>query len=142
MKWISSTGGPLIVIPELSAPLWSGVHKKGAGQSDYDRACNINGYVGVLSNPSCEVLVLNDEPLDTCVFSLQGRTVLVRWVHAPSEARVLEELARFTFSACRVVESVLIEMGHARNYIFDSSTPGSQLREYECITLTPGAQIV
>lgn len=53
--------------------------------TDYDIACSVNGYVGVISRYGSSVLVLDDEPMQTTVAKTRaGRVIFVRWKYAPS----------------------------------------------------------
>jgi len=37
MKWVESSGGPLVLVPEEELSQWSGIHARGFGASDYER---------------------------------------------------------------------------------------------------------
>ncbi|MFD3658245.1 Imm21 family immunity protein [Streptomyces sp. NPDC058620] len=76
--WMETEGGPFIVVPRTALPRWSGT------EGDYDRACEVMDFVGVLALPDeAEALVLGDEPLSTAY--LPECRVLVRWCYAESE---------------------------------------------------------
>ncbi|MFD9409780.1 Imm21 family immunity protein [Streptomyces sp. NPDC059989] len=56
--WLETEGGPFIVVPRAALPHWSGP------EGDYDRACEVIDFVGVLELPDgAEALALGDEPL-------------------------------------------------------------------------------
>lgn len=90
--WVRSLGGPLLVLPESSAPLWSGCTEDGevlgdaGGRDDYDRACEVEGLAGVipLGTESAGALVLADLPERTCF--LPAELLFARWAGAGSEA--------------------------------------------------------
>ncbi|MFJ2745689.1 Imm21 family immunity protein [Streptomyces sp. NPDC087440] len=83
LTWLDTEGGPFIVVPRTALPHWSGP------EDDYDRACEVMDFVGVLELPDgAEALVLGDEPLSTSY--LPEHRVLVRWHYAESEEGVVD----------------------------------------------------
>src|SRR5689334_6022814 len=70
MRWIASAGGPLVLLPKLLQPRWQGT---GGVPSDYEVACGVEGYAGVIEKAGWRILVLGDEPLQTAVSRLNGR---------------------------------------------------------------------
>ncbi|MFD9359515.1 Imm21 family immunity protein [Streptomyces sp. NPDC060031] len=83
LTWLETEGGPFIVVPRTALPHWSGT------EGDYDRACEVMEFVGVLALPDgAEALVLGDEPLSTAY--LPEYRVLVRWCYAQSEDGVAD----------------------------------------------------
>jgi hypothetical protein len=57
--------------------------------TDYDRACDVDDYVGVIDVGSGKAIVLGDEPLMTTWLPLTDGGLLVRWVYADSEDALL-----------------------------------------------------
>jgi Immunity protein 21 len=90
--WVTSLGGPLIVVPASALADWHGstgpglVVADGEVPDDYDRACAIDGLAGTLAvgERGSRGLVLADEPAMTCY--LPERRAFVRWLAAGSEA--------------------------------------------------------
>ncbi|MFE2879035.1 Imm21 family immunity protein [Streptomyces roseus] len=83
LTWLETEGGPFVVVPRTALPHWSGT------EGDYDRACEVMDFVGVLAMPDgAEALVLGDEPLSTAY--LPEHRVLVRWYYAESEEGVAD----------------------------------------------------
>jgi hypothetical protein len=88
--WVTSLGGPLIVIPVSALNDWHGSAHAGLSTSggdtpdDYDRACEIDGLAAAISvgQKGKQGLVLADEPAMTCYLA-QSRT-FVRWLAADS----------------------------------------------------------
>ncbi|MFI9104331.1 Imm21 family immunity protein [Streptomyces fildesensis] len=75
LTWLETEGGPFVVVPRAALPHWSGT------EGDYDRACEVMDFVGVLALPDgAEALVLGDEPLSTAY--VPDYRVLVRWCYA------------------------------------------------------------
>lgn len=89
IKWISSEGGPLILLERNIASYWKGHDGSGTGErlsTDYERACEIEDYLGFLPVGPGEALVLNDEPMQTAWMRL-GDTlgIVIRWEWAEDE---------------------------------------------------------
>ncbi|MEU6279190.1 immunity 21 family protein [Streptomyces sp. NPDC047028] len=85
-EWVESGGGPLIAIPETVLPFWVGADSAEPA-TDYDRACEVDGYVGLLPVGDSAALVFGDEPAATTY--LPERGTFVRWCAAESEAELL-----------------------------------------------------
>lgn len=85
-EWVESGGGPLIAIPEAVLAFWTGADGDEIA-SDYDRACDVEGAVGLLPVGDSRALVLGDEPAPTAY--LPGHRVFVRWYAADSEHELL-----------------------------------------------------
>jgi len=81
--WVESMGGPLVVVPLSAVADWGGGTLAGTTADDYDRACAVYGYAGVIPMLGAEALVLGDEPATTCFWADQR--VFVRWLAADSE---------------------------------------------------------
>lgn len=87
-------GGPLIVVPESSVTAWGGCTEDGSvlgdadGRDDYDRACEVEDWAGVIAVGvgAATALVLADEPAKTCF--LPEKLLFVRWLAADSEAEL------------------------------------------------------
>ncbi|MFF7312205.1 Imm21 family immunity protein [Streptomyces sp. NPDC008137] len=86
VEWVESGGGPLIAVPETVLPFWAGADGEETA-SDYDRACEVDGHVGLLPVGDCTALVLGDEPASTAYLPDQG--VFVRWCAGDSEGELL-----------------------------------------------------
>jgi immunity protein 21 of polymorphic toxin system len=79
VDWVESNGGPLLLLPEAllsdwcgsdDPPLWRQVQSRfrfnpEGVATDYDRACDVSGFVGALEVGEGFGLVLGDEPLPT-----------------------------------------------------------------------------
>ncbi|MFE2534838.1 immunity 21 family protein [Streptomyces sp. NPDC059371] len=86
VQWVESGGGPLIAIPETVLPFWAGAD--GDDMScDYDRACDVDGFIGLLPVGDTRALVLGDEPASTTYLPEHG--AFVRWYAARSEDELL-----------------------------------------------------
>ncbi len=87
VAWVETLGGPFVVLPEVGLEAWSGSAGNDDAGDDYDRACRVDGFIGLLRVGSVEALVLGDEPASTAYLPEQG--VFVRWSAAESEEAVL-----------------------------------------------------
>ncbi|WP_410815531.1 Imm21 family immunity protein [Micromonospora sp. 050-3] len=93
LPWVDSGGGPLIVVPTTALGEWKGASDHDDDSwGDYDRACDVDGYVGVLDVGADQALVLADEPASTTY--LPDRRIFVRWLYAVSEAEVIRLVPR------------------------------------------------
>jgi hypothetical protein len=109
LTWLSSGGGPLLLLSRHHLKEWKGTDVPTGGRvveatfrwdgpdspaTDYDRACDVDGYVGVIPVGAGHAVVLGDEPCATAWYSrTAGDTgeygLLVRWVHANDDEDVL-----------------------------------------------------
>lgn len=98
LNWISSTGGPYILTNQFTALEWGGVESisKGSKQqysNDYERACEIKNYCGIIFNQNKPILVIGDTPNDMAVLELKENGILlIKWVGAESEEQILASL--------------------------------------------------
>ncbi|MFI0961784.1 immunity 21 family protein [Streptomyces sp. NPDC021080] len=86
VQWVHSGGGPLIAIPETVLPFWSGFEGDDIS-CDYDRACEVEGFIGLVPVGDTRALVLADEPASTTYLPEHG--TFVRWHAARSEKEML-----------------------------------------------------
>ncbi|MEU6914612.1 immunity 21 family protein [Streptomyces olindensis] len=86
VEWVESGGGPLIAVPETVLPFWAGADGEETA-SDYDRACEVDGHVGLLPVGDCTALVLGEEPASTAYLPDHG--AFVRWCAGNSEDELL-----------------------------------------------------
>src|SRR5215510_13183631 len=111
LRWINSAGGPLLLVSGEYLPFWGGVAPPpderlieatfrwmgpGTPATDYDRACDVQGYLGLLDIGAGHGLVLGDAPDATAwqAFATFGDGeevmggILIRCVYANSDADV------------------------------------------------------
>lgn len=117
--WITGDGGPIILMEEALLPFWEGSNEPSNGRiveaefrwgldvaTDYDRACDINNWAGVVDVADGFALVLGTSgDTATWVPDLVSEGALVEWVCADSENELLEEARNFAEAA--VFEEVL-----------------------------------
>src|SRR6185295_11862206 len=94
LRTVASCGGPILVLPKNLVRFWEGCHEPSGGRvveaifradpdggpaTDYDRACDVAGYLGVIPVGTGTGLVLGDQPLSTGWWPLKnGSGVLFR----------------------------------------------------------------
>ncbi|MFF0413463.1 Imm21 family immunity protein [Kitasatospora sp. NPDC004745] len=124
---MESLGGPLIVVPEVVLEAWSGSAGNDDVVDDYDRACAVEGYIGLLQVGSAEGLVLGDEPASTAYLPAQG--VFVRWSAAESEEAMLASVDAAMRAASW--ESALTWQVPGPVVLFDSAWTGEESRQQD-----------
>ncbi|MER6068298.1 immunity 21 family protein [Streptomyces sp. NPDC001817] len=139
LEWVESGGGPLIAVPETVLPFWAGADSEEL-DTDYDRACEVDGHIGLLPVGDSAALVFGEEPASTSY--LPDHSTFVRWSAANSEAELLAGVPAALHAAVwgsemhwRVPGPVLL---------FDSAWPGGTAahQEHLRIPLEPGSYAV
>ncbi|WP_328556840.1 MULTISPECIES: immunity 21 family protein [unclassified Streptomyces] len=139
VQWVESGGGPLIAIPEVVLPFWSGAD--GDDMScDYDRACDVEGFVGLLPVGDTRALVLGDDPASTTYLPEHG--VFVRWCAAESEDELLSVVPAALADAVWEPEVHWNVPGPV--VLFDAAWPGaaSENTDHLRVVLEPGRYAV
>jgi hypothetical protein len=139
LEWVESGGGPLIAVPETVLPFWAGADSEDL-DTDYDRACEVDGYVGLLPVGDSAALVLGDEPAATSYLADHG--TFVRWSAAYSEDALLAG-ARAALDTA-VWETELRWHVPGPVVLFDSAWPGAgaDREEHLRVPLEPGTYAV
>ena len=133
VKWISSNGGPLILLPTSRAGKWGGASPERVSvgpprSTDYQRACETDQYLGIITIGDLEVLVFGNEPMQTAwIPSGQAHGgMFIRWEHAENESSIID-------CASRVIDSefhsngLVFEATEESFYLIDAAIPGSDL---------------
>ena len=140
LHWLNSTGGPLILLERSLLCYWRGTMTNSQSEpSDYDRACNVDDYLGLIDVGSGQALVLGDEPMQTCWWPLtlcQG--ILVRWHWAPSEDVVYKSLAGDLNNITWENADLEIRFSDGDLIVIDSSCLGDDLDDSLKFQLNPG----
>ncbi|MFF6878645.1 immunity 21 family protein [Streptomyces sp. NPDC012474] len=139
VEWVESGGGPLIAVPETVLPFWAGADGEETA-SDYDRACEVDGHVGLLPVGDCTALVLGDEPASTAYLPEHG--MFVRWCAGDSEDELLASVPPAVDGAEWEPEVHWEVPGTV--LLFDAAWPGSQPSgsEHVRVALEPGRYAV
>ena len=84
LKWLESTGGPLLLIEKVFLPYWDGYAPTETGVTDYERACKVGDYLGRIEVGPGYGVVLGEEPFSTTWWQPDENRngLLVRWVYA------------------------------------------------------------
>jgi hypothetical protein len=105
LQWIKTAGGPHLVLPEAYAAEWEGFAIPSGGRvvkasfqcnpgspaTDYDRACSVKGWLGVIPVGKGMALVLHgDDTIAAYYRTARGQHYLLRWLFAPSETALLD----------------------------------------------------
>jgi hypothetical protein len=164
LRWVVSTGGPLLLVPGEHLPSWGGVLPPTDGRrieaqfrfngqdepaTDYDRACDVSmaGYLGQLDIGTGHGIVLGDEPLATAWQPAAAASngdddmggLLIRCVYANSYADVIEALEHVPQTAWQD-EGLVLSVGHEPVYLLDAASPASELAgdDHMTIQVPPG----
>jgi hypothetical protein len=136
MKWIESTGGPLVVVPQSLRSEWKGV----AG-GDYEEACGVDDYLGILHRAWGVALVLGDEPFRTTVIQRAEGPAIARWIYAPDADRVLEFALHVELNERSPLETIQVQLVDDAYVIIDSAAEGSNAETLE-FRPPPGVRMV
>lgn len=131
--WIFSAGGPLVLLQASTLGVWRGV--LGA---DYESACAVTGYMGVLRKERRDVLVLADEPMQTTHFNDGTDDFLVRWIYGTDEETVVGTLQRMRQLLNDAIGEVPLEIVEERQLLIDSGAEGASAAKRLELSLLPG----
>jgi hypothetical protein len=152
--WVTSAGGPLMLLPENLLPYWEGINPPSDGRkieanfrwdptgpaTDYDRACEtceMTGYINLLEVGSDHALVLGDMPMPTAwwpIPSIEGG-LLVRWLFADNDNSVMQALKSLSIDAFQPAE-LAFNVTFPALTLFDSAWGGVEIHLYPSETLT------
>jgi Immunity protein 21 len=141
MYWVNSAGGPLRFLSEMYIPHWQGVTGGRGQETDYDRACFVTDYIGMITVDDGYGLVLNDEPLQTTWLSSSAGHdgMLVRWRYAADETSILNHAVEAPDHAFQHNPIDFIARSE-RHFLFDAGLSGLNFRMGDSleISLCPG----
>lgn len=95
--------------------------------TDYDRACQVNEYVGTIAVDSGYGLVLGGEPFQTAWLQFP-ETIMVCWDHAENETAVVEALSNLPSGNWEDTE-VEIQFSGGKLILFDSAFDENEIDE-------------
>ncbi|HRI66417.1 MAG TPA: Imm21 family immunity protein [Polyangium sp.] len=133
MQWISTTGGPLLLIPEKSLSDWRGASGDGL---DYDLACSATEFAEVVQWHGRSLLVLGDEPLLTMVIQGSTTTIFLRWMYAPDEEAIMRCLNRREWGP--PIEQLTWKINESTHALIDSALDGHSVQNPMHVTLPIG----
>lgn len=134
MKWIESSGGPLICIENELAIEWMGIDgsKTASNQptNDYARACELKDYLGRIELINGSALILGDEPLPTTVLKKPDSDFIIRVYYMDSDADVPALLNTIDDSVFNnPIESLVYNVKSSKLIIFDSAISGGDYKK-------------
>ncbi|WP_392533076.1 Imm21 family immunity protein [Nostoc sp. C117] len=163
LKWVSSTGGPLVLIHTQYLNKWFGVYSftteenkieiylEGGGlvleedflnpqKTHYGKACEYPNLCGIIDFDDKQVIVLGDEPATTAWFPYPDEEggIFLRWIFAPDEESMLKSLNGIPNKGWE--KNGIFNAKSSSFKLIDSSCPGIDVEENEslAITLNPG----
>ena len=139
MRWISSTGGPLIIMEKQFLSLWAGCET-----GDYDWACSISDYIGIIKKNKFCALVLNGEPLSTTVYPLSKQEIIIaRWEWGESEEVVEKYISKYLLNCFsqKAVEKRHYFIKSGKLLLFDAAASGREPVVEESGKDAPGEEI-
>jgi Immunity protein 21 len=150
LKWVTTTGGPHVLIPEEQLGRWRGVegwrdNGDPTDLSDYARACRITTWLGSIASHDGYVVVLSGDAGDIAWYPFEGgeEGFLVQWIGIDDE-RLIEPALR-----SQEVENLLEGPSAERlefdtgpsgaMWLIDASDRGDRLQDgFEVLALRPG----
>jgi len=144
LKWITSAGGPLVLLDEELATYWTGAgdddssslcdgetdtngRKENASKAptDYERACSVTDYVGLLAVGPGQCVILGEEPMPTAWWPEldSGAGIIIRWRWAQDEQSALAAV-RNSLRGNWSEGGPLFRVLSGSLVLFDSACPG------------------
>lgn len=123
--WIASRGGPLLCAAGDAARSWRGARASSIGrrETDYERACAVPGYVGVLAAGASEGLVLGDEPSQSTFLTIDGQWSIARWIACASPDDARRVLAGVPGTLPELEPARVVRFDGDSLHLFDSALP-------------------
>jgi hypothetical protein len=142
LQWIASAGGPLLLLEEHLLSYWRGFNLPKNNPefvTDYDRACEIDDYIGIIGIDSGYGLVLGDDPCETAWFQFPEiqNGLLVRWIFAENEPAVIDALNNLQEADWQKT-GVKMHLSNGKLILFDSACEGTNLDEKLQIEISKG----
>ncbi|WP_428267165.1 Imm21 family immunity protein [Haliangium sp.] len=157
LVWISTDGGPMILMPRAALMAWGGVEPPRDGRviearapredpdrpaCDYDRACEVEGVAAVIDVNERDALVVAGEALPTAWIPHDRGGVLVRVAEATRTRAELEAHLRAVVERDGVpwqpLDGQLLRCGEPGWLLFDASCPGWEIELSAAVKLAPG----
>jgi Immunity protein 21/DDE_Tnp_1-associated len=139
LTWVTSLGGPLILVPESACHHWHGA-SNACPEDDYGRACAVNDYIGLIDVGPTRALVLHDDPAATTFLPQYG--VLVRTVAINPDVDVVAAVAEALPSVAW--EAPLLWLVGEPLILFDAVYHNAEVKPDQRlrINLVPGGYVV
>ena len=144
IKWISSSGGPLILMDRSLSSNWLGDSAHDSHPyldlvSDYDRACQVEDYLALIDVDKSKALVFGDLPSQTTKVSADSDLILLaRWIWGENEDDIKHALQEFNVSQSWSDTGLSIQLKTHELIVFDSVFPGNEVENSIDIKTEPG----
>lgn len=142
LQWIASMGGSLILMEKSLLINWNGdtnpsVRNDEQGVTDYDRACDVDDYIGIIQVGESQAIVLGDEPMQTAWWQVgEDEGILARWMYANSEETVIESLSILENVKWENTELEIL-FQHGDLILFDSACRYDEIEESLSLRIKP-----
>jgi hypothetical protein len=152
--WITSTGGPHVLIAEECLKHWRGIegwrdNDDPINQSSYASACRISTWLGLAKCGDGSAVVLSGDAGDIAWFPRNDDEGghLIQWIAIDDETQIeplLLSLELVGMLASKEAEHIEFATGETgRMWLFDSSETGNALKdEHEILALRPGRYLI
>ncbi|MCE9581255.1 MAG: immunity 21 family protein [Planctomycetes bacterium] len=129
LTWVNSYGGPLVLVPKGLVSSWRGVtgSSTGSRKNDYERACEVMDWAGIVPVFAASALVLANERTPTTWWPNARGGFLVCWHCAEDEESVVSHL-RNGMPPIFEATGLTIQIPPEGALLFDSAEPGSDIR--------------
>jgi len=145
-KWISSAGGPLILVPGNAVRSWQGINGSSfpSVASDYERACSVREYVEVMPLSGEDTIIFGEEPLQTTWLPRHENFggVFIRWICAENEEAIIDSLDNLKLNAQENTGLNFTVRSDVPMRLFDAAFSGSAALASDeglVIQIAPGA---
>lgn len=140
-SWNYTDGAPFICATPSVKKLWRGIQGSsiGGSESDYERVCEVAGYLGLIACGHSQVLVLGDEPAQAAFFATPNEPIIARWIACGSVDLADSVLAKVPDTLPHLQPAVRFHVGESELQMFDASIDGAMNTAKDvALSLTPG----
>ena len=144
MSWLDTQGGPFVVVPASRAASWGGLRGSPSDEdSDFDRACDVDDYIGIVRFDGGDALVLGDDPFPTAFLKAPsfGGGYLIRMLWGDSEEEALAAVHDVGASEW-TAEGVVFDAEDGVCTMFDAVYAGDAVPTQSRFRLPPGRYAV
>lgn len=137
LLWLEG-GGPFVILPRDRAASWRGL-KHDDGPSDFDRACDVDDYLGLMAHDGVPTLVLGDDPFPTTYLPAPafGGGYIVRILWGDDRDAAIEAVHSAASSAW-TPEEFTFSSKSGELMLFDAAHPAESAPKSITIKLGPG----
>jgi hypothetical protein len=138
LNWLECSGGPFILMEKSLLKYWGGYDEEGE-PNDYDRACEINEYLGIVNVHDGVALIVNTESMQIAINpSIKTNEIMfISWVYANNEQDIINSLKEIPEYIWDNI-NIKIQIINGDLVLFESVNPGNDVEEYFNILLEKG----